>query len=164
MDGEAPTGQEAALLLAELRKLTSKVENLERESREKDRKLDQVVESVKKKDEQIKKLIKQIGERDAVIQQMDEFARQINNLGKRREKGKNIFQSMMAYIKEHPYLVATAVTAGIIGGFLVYWGVPIVWGAVITWKSVVAGGCVAGGTTLLVSDVVVTEMDNKKLQ
>ena len=162
-------GQEFALLFEEVRKLNEKVDSIERESKRKDETIQQLMEAVNKKDRKIDDLLKQMKEKDAeMVKMMDDYAKQISKLNEeeeeeKEEKGKNIFQSMLAYIKKHPRLIATAAAAGIIGGFLTLYGLPIIWGAAaVTWKTAVAGGCVAGGTTLLVGDAIVTEMEKKR--
>ena len=66
----------------------------------------------------------------------------------------------------HPYLVTTAVTAGIICGFLSFYGIPFnnVCGAAaaVTHTAAVAHGCVVGGSTLLIGDTIILEIDKKK--
>lgn len=162
MDSDQPSGQDSALLS----EIMSRVNKLELESKSN-------VEAIKKRDEQIDELMKKLREKDQQIEdmkkKMDEYAKEIEQLkkGKPKEvktKEKTILESIMRCIKKHPIIVVTAVSAGIIVGFLSFYGIPVVapvvFGktAAITCKAAVACGCVAGGSTLLIGDVVASDM------
>ena len=161
MNAEVPSGQETALLLAELRELKNEVRSIKRVSKEKDEKIDQMMGAIRKRDKQIDELMEQIRNKDAKIKEMtrkmDRYASEIRELReeKRGRKGKTILQSMLAYTKEHPYLVASAVAAGVLVGFLSFYGVPaaIIGVAAASGKTAIANGCVVGGTILLVGDL-----------
>ena len=164
MTTEGAAGQDIAYLLEEFKRLNKKVDSIERELRRKDEQIKHLSEAAAKREQEVNSLKRQLKEKNEMQKKMDEYAEQIKKLKgeEKEEKGKNIFQSIVAYVKKHPRLIATAVAAGIIGGFLTLYGVPVVWGAAaITWKTAVAGGCVVSGATLLVGDVIVTETEKK---
>ena len=118
-------------------------------------------------------LIKKINEKDKEIEAMrkvlDGYSYKtvhIQEWEETREVKKeraSILRSMVDYIKEHPYLITTAVTAGIICGFLSFYGIPYVhvWGT-ITRTAAVAHGCVVGGSTLLIGDLIVSEQKKQE--
>jgi CRISPR/Cas system CMR subunit Cmr6 (Cas7 group RAMP superfamily) len=161
-----PTGQDTALILAEMKKLSNKIDNLEEEGKKKDAKIKKKIGELEKKNKTIDELMKKLNEKDeamaALLKRLDEYEKQ-------EGKSASIVESMVTflvnYIKDHPHLVATAVATGITFGLLSFYGIPFVCGAIAaTGKIAIYHGCVAGGSTLLIGDLVVSKMGKKKCE